>query len=417
MKPWSRPFPGLPFSDGHRIRLTPSKIFAGASLYLAIALGVTGFQFWQAENLVLPLGSIIGGDFVAFYAAAEAITQGATADIYTPEIFRKLLLEVGPPLEGYTLDWLYPPSYYFLVAPLSLTDYIPGYILWTGLGLLAFLFVLRGTGASKLTLYVVLASPGVYQAVITGQNGFLTATLLVLAALYPDKRPIVAGLAAALLTVKPHLGVLLPLAYLAGGMWRAFFVAALGTAALVTASVFVFGAGSWMAFHTEAGGAWAYLNQGLLPVHKMVTPLSALAFIGLPPKLALILHLMAALCTAAGVALIWSRVTDNGLRAAALCAGIFLVTPYGYFYELIVLALPLIIIVERGSRDGWLKFERLSLGLAYVLPMLMPGPPHQYGVSWGLLTVIVVATAVLRRINHDYPGALSMPLQRPNATN
>ncbi|MEL7239255.1 MAG: hypothetical protein AAGK78_10360, partial [Planctomycetota bacterium] len=44
------------------------------------------------------------------------------------------------------------------------------------------------------------------------------------------------GLAAALLTIKPQLGVLLPIAYLAGGYWRAFFYAAFGSIAFAGAA-------------------------------------------------------------------------------------------------------------------------------------------------------------------------------------
>lgn len=387
-------------------RPAPLKVFVVASLFLAVSIGVTVFKFSLAEENVLPSGAIIGGDYVAFYAAAEAVARGQSAEIYTPETFEALLLEVGPPRGGYTLSWQYPPTYYFLVAPLALADYIPGFVLWVGLGALVFLLVMQGAGASKLALYVVIASPSVFHAAITGQNGFLTATLLAIAALYPDKRPVLAGLAAALLSAKPHLGVLLPFAYLAAGMWRAFSVATLGTMALIAASVLVFGLDSWTAFYDGAGGAWEALRQGLMPTHKMTTLMSAGVFAGLPPNAALGLHLVTAVATVAAVTLIWRRVADSGLRAAALCAGVFLVTPYGYFYELVVLALPLLIVAQRGLQSGWLKYEPLFVGLAFVLPVLLPGEARAFGISWGFITVMIVAVAVLRRVYHDYPGVL-----------
>lgn len=408
-----RKFRSLKFSAIARI-----LVFAVASLFLAITVGVTADKYSQAEGYVLPSGAIVGGDYVAFDGAAEAIARGQAAEIYDREAFETLLAETGPPRDGYKLFWQYPPSYYFWVAPLALTDYIPGLILWVGLGALVFLFAMRGAGASWLALYVVVASPVVFHAAITGQNGFLTATLIAIAALYPDKRPVLAGLAAALLTAKPHLGLLLPFAYLAAGLWRAFSAAALGTVALVVASALVFGLDSWTAFYTSvggAGGAWESLAQGVLPVHKMVTPLSAGVFAGLPPNIALGLHLTLAGATIAGVILIWRRVTDRGLRAAALCAGVFLVSPYGYYYETVILALPVLIIVERGLRSGWLRFERLFVALAFVLPVLLPGDLRAHGISWGLVTVVIVAAAVLRRIYHDCPEVMPR-LKGPQST-
>lgn len=381
-------------------------IFAAASLFLIITVGVSVQKYSQAEDHVLPLGGVIGGDYVAFDAAAEAVARGRAAQIYDRESFEALLEDVGPPREGYALSWQYPPSYFFFVAPLGLVDYIPGLILWVGLGAAAFLFVMRGAGASWLALYVLVASPVFFHAAITGQNGFLTAVLLAVAALYPDKRPVLAGIAAALLTAKPHLGLLLPFAYLAAGMWRAFSVAALGTVALIVASALVFGLDSWTAFFAGAGGAWESLILGLLPVHKMVTPMSAGILAGLPPNIALGLYLALTAGTVAGVMLIWRRVADSGLRAAALCAGVFLVSPYGYYYEMVILALPLLIVAQRGLQQGWLGFEPVFLALAFMLPVLLPGELNATGISWGLITVMIVASVVLRRIYHDDPDVL-----------
>lgn len=402
----TRSLPSLPSAGPQGPRITAVKVLVAASLFLAIAVGATILQFSRAEDYVLPLGSVIGGDYVAFFAAAEAIARGLTVEIYSPEIFQNLLLEVGPPQDAYTLTWQYPPSYYFLVSPLTLTGYLPGYILWTGLGALAFLLALRGTGTSWAALYIVIASPSVFHAAITGQNGFLTAALIAVAALHPDRRPVLAGLAAALLTVKPHLGLLLPLAYLAGGMWRAFFVAALGAVALFAASILVFGLDSWMAFHGGASGTWENIELKLLQIHKMATPMTAAIFMGLPAKAALAIHLGIAAATAGCVTLIWRRVADSGLRAAALCAGVLLVTPFAYFYELVILALPVLIVVKRGLERGWLKYEKLTIGLAYAIPMMLPGEPRTAGISWAFLTVAIVAAAVLRRVYHDCPGAL-----------
>jgi hypothetical protein len=69
---------------------------------------------------------------------------------------------------------------------------------------------------------------------------------------------------------------LIPIAYIAGGCWRAFFTAAIGALALAAASVAAFGVESWQAFIGGALGASDNLATGLLPLYKMVTPFAAL---------------------------------------------------------------------------------------------------------------------------------------------
>jgi len=401
----------LPLST---LSLTPRLVFAGASLFLLITVTVTALQFSQAENGVLPTGSTIGGDFVAFFGAAHGAAAGQAADIYDQETFETLLLEIAPPNESYGLSWQYPPTFYLVVLPLVFAAYMPGYVIAIALTGVLFFAALRNTGASWLALLVVAASPTVFHNVIDGQNGFLTAALLTLAALYPDKRPIVAGLAAAALTVKPQLGLLIPIAYMAGGHWRAFGVAALSALGLAGASVAAFGFDSWIAFQSGAGGAWENILNGMLPIYKMTTPLSASLLIGAPLFAAIAVHLMFVTVTMAVVALIWRRARDPAWRTATLCAGVFFVAPYGYLYELTILAAPLLIVAQRGLERGWLPYEQLTLIAAFILPTLARGDVRMSGISWGFVTVLIVTGAVLRRIRFEHPNLFSFTRQRPS---
>lgn len=62
-----------------------------------------------------------------------------------------------------------------------------------------------------------------------------------------ERSALLAGILFGLLTFKPQLGVLLPLALLAGRQWRAFIAAAATAAVLFAASVILFGANVWLA--------------------------------------------------------------------------------------------------------------------------------------------------------------------------
>ena len=58
-------------------------------------------------------------------------------------------------------------------------------------------------------------------------SGFLIGGLIALGLTLLSSRPWLAGLLIGLASVKPHFGVLIPLALVAGGYWRSFFSAAL----------------------------------------------------------------------------------------------------------------------------------------------------------------------------------------------
>lgn len=402
--------------DWSRYRLTRLRVLVISCAMLALVIGVSAAQFSQARDNILPAGSVIGGDYVAFYTAAHALLEGEAAAIYDLPAFEEKLHEHGPPSERFGLAWQYPPTYFFFVAPLAFFGFIPGYVMWTGGTAAAYFATMRAAGFRGLFLLVILAAPSTFHATITGQNGFLTAALIVIAALYADKRPIVAGLAAALLTVKPQLGLLLPVAYLAGGCWRAFIVAALGAVTLALASALAFGTEPWLAFLGGVPGVSDRLASGAMPLFKMTTPFAAARYAGLPVWAAMVFYAAFAVAAAGAVTLVWRRVREAELRAAMLAAGVFLVAPYGFYYEMIVLALPVAILAKRGLTRGWLPFEQAALTLAIALPLYLPGDAHKLGVSFGLLVILIVAASVVRRVQHDHPhtfrfsGAASVPV-------
>ena len=68
-------------------------------------------------------------------------------------------------------------------------------------------------------LFLAVA-PGVAVNVFFGQNGFLTAALLIGGLVNLDRRPILSGILFGMLTIKPQFGLLLPVLLLITGRWR-----------------------------------------------------------------------------------------------------------------------------------------------------------------------------------------------------
>lgn len=396
------------------LRLTRLRVFALSFILLAVAVIVSVAQFSSARDLILPAGAVIGGDYVAFDVAASAAAEGRAAEAYDQARFEAMLKEYGPPKERFGLTWQYPPTYFLVIAPLALLPYVAGYALWAGGTAALFFAALRAAGVGALALFVVLAAPATFQAVITGQNGFLTGALLLVAALFPNRRPLLAGAAAALLTVKPQFGVLIPIAYLAAGCHRAFLVAAFGAMALALAATTMLGADIWTAFLGGLSGAGDNLAAARMPLYKMATPFAAARFAGLPFEAAAGVAVFFAAAAAAIVVIAWRRVKDAMLRASTLIALVFLAAPYGFYYELVLLAAPLALLVERALRRGWLPGEQMSVAIVFLLTLLLPQPKATWGLSLGLIVVLAVAAIVLRRVRAETPG-LFAPLRFSNA--
>src|ERR1019366_7073866 len=122
----------------------------------------------------------------------------------------------------------YPPVFLLICAPLAWLPYLPAFILFQAAGAAACFFALRMI-RRDLPLVVFLAFPGLWWAIGTGQNALLTAALFAAGTVLLERRPWLAGLCLGALCYKPHFGLLIPVALIAGGHWRG----SLGAAAAV----------------------------------------------------------------------------------------------------------------------------------------------------------------------------------------
>jgi hypothetical protein len=81
-----------------------------------------------------------------------------------------------------------------------------------------------------------------------GQNGFLTAALFGGFLLLLQGLPIASGILLGLMTYKPQFGILLPVALICGGHWRALCSGVIATGFTIVASIMAFGPGTYANF-------------------------------------------------------------------------------------------------------------------------------------------------------------------------
>ncbi|HEY4045113.1 MAG TPA: glycosyltransferase family 87 protein, partial [Rhodopila sp.] len=217
----------------------------------------------------------------------------------------------------------------------------------------------------------LLLTPTAILTIMEGQSGFLAAGLLVGGIRRAKARPVLGGILLGLLTYKPQLGPLVPLALLAAGWWRCAASASLTTVALVTLSSAAFGWAIWPVWIGSLPGYQAWFSD-LKNTRLMPTVSVSLGVLGVPPIVAEPIQWSAAAVAAATT---WRCFRDGcpTLAMAALVGATCLANPHAFFYDLPMLDAAVVLLVTQRLRDGVnLALPELLLFLAVLLfPSLM----------------------------------------------
>ena len=339
---------------------------------LALLSGLIVFRdIASARDLVLPGNVMFGRDFLNAWAGGQLTIHGRVGDIYSSGY----MAAVGQ-LSGHDLSvhaFSYPPTALLFLWPLGLLGYLPALILFLAATGAAFLLAARPYLArSGLPLWAAALLPASLINVWAGHYGFLFSALWLAAFSAIDRRPARAGGWIALLTFKPHMGVLIPLLLLLRQSWQAILAAAAGTAALVAASLVAFGTGPWATYFTATASLQAHL---LVKEH-------AFFFAMMPTTYSTVweafgsfqLAVLAQCATAAAAIFVIARAarteiawTELGLM---LATATFLVLPYAFNYDMGVVGLGAAMLLFDGKGRLDLVGRVLAL-IALGIPVLV----------------------------------------------
>ena len=335
----------------------------GLHLYLSISKMPFGAPLVDPENL---------NDFFVFFSASRFILDGGpVAELYDLVVFKRFQMGLGAAAEG-LYPFNYPPHYAFFVLPLAALPYYPAMLAWSGATLMLFLWSARIAGLRGIELLALAVAPATVVNIAAGQNGFLTSALLVAGLFLMERRPVLAGSLFGLLTVKPHLGVLIPVAALAQRNWRAVLAAAISAAILIGASMLAFGPAAWVSYADFAAGFRQLMelqSEGTFLTYSATVQMGA-RLAGLPAAHGYLLQIAVSLGVAATLYRLYRTTSDRTLLRAALLTGTMLASPFGFVYDLPFLGLAVILLVRSGLRHGFLPYERLVLALAWLMPFI-----------------------------------------------
>jgi hypothetical protein len=190
---------------------------------------------------------------MVFYGAIRSVLDGNAPLIFDGDRFTDFLNTnfagwLSKPLEF--RPWAYPPSFLLILLPFAPLGFFGSCVAFQVVTGALMALALRSSAAaavpSPALLVAALACPASAINAIDGQAVFLVAALIVGGFGLLERRPYLGGLVLGLLTFKPQFCILVPIAMIAAGQWRALLASGLSALAMMIASGLIFGWDLWV---------------------------------------------------------------------------------------------------------------------------------------------------------------------------
>jgi arabinofuranan 3-O-arabinosyltransferase len=369
----------------------PVELVCFALLVLNVAYLAAAWA--QGSWVIGADGSKIFNDFVTIWAAGKMALAGHAAQAYDWSQLKPVDESIVGPVSGY-LVWPYPPTFLLAAAALALLPYVTAFFVWVFGTFIVYLAIIRAIIGDRVGYFLAAGFPAVIANALVGQTAFLSAALIGGALVFMDTQPIWAGLLLGLLTYKPHLGLLFPIALAVSGRWRVFFTAGIVAALLAAVSWAVFGSESWVAF--ASGISHSLVSDGSADWGKMQTVSGLVRALGGGDTLAWSVQIGVTVIAAAAIAVVWRSSVAYEIKAAALGVAALLAAPHLLTYDLVILAVPLAFLFRLGRAHGFQQYELAGMGLACLLIFVFPFVEAPVGLAAVVVTAALVANRALR---------------------
>ncbi|HLN08847.1 MAG TPA: glycosyltransferase family 87 protein [Xanthobacteraceae bacterium] len=340
---------------------------------------------------------VVGRDFLNFWMYGLAAATPDPGRWYDPAIYNgELAALLGPDYPGQ--NWSYPPSIMLVAAPFAALSYLQALACWTAASVLLFVLVARAHLNDRRALLAVLLSPAAVFCLMSGQSSFVTAAMLITIFAWLGRMPIGAGVLIGLLTLKPQLGLFIPVMLIASGRWRVMATATVTAMAIVGVTTAAFGPQAWIDFVVKG-----------IPVQNVV--LADPELIGTPfrPTIFATMRLVGAtypvamavqMCFSAlaVAAVLWAfrfrRRADPRWLAALFFACSIFGSPYLQSYDLLPMTFAIVALLATGRLD---VSGRVLARLVFWLPLIQAGLGSLH-VPGTALIPLAFALYALRRL-------------------
>ncbi len=335
------------------------------------------------------LSQPMGKDFFCFWSAGRAVLDGRVLDIFNPKTLAVLQQGyLGAP-EGFSIPWFYPPLLLlYLSCAFALLPYKLAYFVYLAISAAAFILLARRFFPTVKPLYVV-AFPAFWFNLVSGQNGLLTAVLLIGGLVCLHSRPLLAGALLAGLSYKPQLCLALPIFLL---VERRFHTIAAGTVTfvgLILLSTALFGTAVWSVFLEAIQEARNFNHlSGQVRYESFAQLYGTLRVLGVDHALATKLNYGFAAIAAVAAIRFWLISRDQWEKYAVVILLSLLLAPHLIFYDFVATGAIIVWLWPRVSL-------RPALGLIWAAPFAWP-----FIASYGIPMLPVAATWILVQLNY-----------------
>lgn len=309
------------------------------------------------------------GDFFALWSTSVATHEGHPALNYDPVALHAKQVEMGLN-PHYQNPFPYPPTFLLFLGPLGAFSLAVAFWVFMIPSFALYMWAMVG-GREKLPQWWMGAAiaPATGVTLISGQSGFLSGGLMLAGLRLAKDWPIASGVMFGLLTFKPQLGVLVPVALIAAGLWRTIASACATVVVCFVITSLVYGWDIWRIWlHSILDYAHDFdVVAGLMPTIE-----GNMEMLGAPRNVALIAQIFVSVPV---TILVWRAfrggVTPAGI--ALLTVATFLVTPHAFNYDMPMMTAAIIWYVDdryRASRSLDVG-ELIAVLLATLLPFIM----------------------------------------------
>jgi len=358
-----------------------AMLFAVAGV--AVFAPIIYLFYWPAGGMLDVTGHPIGRDFINVWVGPQVAANEGLSALFDRRGYADLLGKYfGTPLPFH--NWGYPLFVLPFYWPFAQLPYALALTLWTVLFGVAFLWAATSPiERSRLLLATILIalSPASIINTVGGQNGFLTAALLLGSLLILDRRPTLAGVLIGLLIFKPQLGICLPFVLIALGAWRTIVAAALTAAFLLLYTLPFIGLEPWIEYAEKVGPYQALLLERFQGFYTtmMISVTAGLRSLGVAYHAAITIQLCVSLAVLIATVLAVRQTNNPVLRAFVVVMAVPLISPYGFNYDLTASAAAIVwLIMGPFSIPAAYRVVLLSAWLVPALAMTgsLPGAPQ-----------------------------------------
>ena len=239
-------------------------------------------------------GQIFGRDAHNLWIAGRILLEeNSVQHIYDNDAFTAYQIAVTGSGIGWNA-WFYPPPALFIAALMGLMPYSVAFPAYSLIGLTAFTLAVGAPHFRRPMLLLLLAAPMTSFNIVMGQNGLLSAAILIGGLRLLAHRPILAGILFGILTFKPILGLLIPVLLLIRKDWAAFASATLTVLIVSTLPTLLWGTEVWTLFFKDAVTTQQHTLHHAIGIGMLMIPsaFNSARLIGLDTTSCYVVHIL-----------------------------------------------------------------------------------------------------------------------------